>query len=172
MTEQQTEATEPAQDEAKAEGQSTEAVDNTDWKAEARKWEQRAKDNKGKASDFDRQLKERMSESEKAVAEAEQRGRTAAVQQYGNRLARTEFDALAARRNPDFKTNDVLEYVDLSRMIGEDGEPDTKALRAAVERLVPAPQGEIAPDFTGGSRQPPSPVKSFGDELRNQLRRG
>ena len=92
-----------------------------------------------------------MSEGEKAVAEAKAAGRTEAVTEFGKRLARTEFDALAGRRNPDFDTASALEYIDLSRFVGEDGEPDAKAIKAAVERLVPAPAGG-PPSFDGGAR--------------------
>src|SRR5688572_26331569 len=56
-------------------------------------------------------LKAQMSESERAIVEAEERGRTAVRTEYGRRLARERFDSLAARRNPDVKTSDVLEYV-------------------------------------------------------------
>lgn len=111
-----------------------------------------------------------MSETDKAVREAELRGRSAAAQEYGVRLARTEFDALAARRNPDFKTSDVLEYVDLSKMLDENGEPDTKALTAAVNRLVPEAQGQPgrAPDFNGGTRTPPAPGTNMNTLIRRQ----
>lgn len=99
---------------------------------------------------FRQQARDAMSESERAIAEAEERGRTAATANYGKRLARAEFDSLAGRRNPKADTAAVLEFVDLARFVGEDGEPDTKAIKAAVERLVPASNG--APDFDGGPR--------------------
>lgn len=92
-----------------------------------------------------------MSEAEKAVAEAEARGLKTGRTEGGARLARTEFDALAGRRNPDFDTASALEWVDLARFVGEDGEPDTKAIKAAVERLVPVPDGG-PPSFDGGAR--------------------
>jgi hypothetical protein len=133
------------------------------------KWKAQQKVNR----DLERKLEQtrtaNMNETEKAVHEAEQRGRSAALQDFGQRLARTEFDALAARRNPDFNTGNVLEYVDLSKMVGEDGEPDAKALRAAVERLVPEPQESVAPEFGGGTRTPPSKSTSFGDVLRTEI---
>lgn len=91
-----------------------------------------------------------MSEAEKAVAEAESRGRTAAAVEFGKRLARTEFDAAAARRNPGYDAASALEFIDLGRFVGDDGEPDVKAIRAAVDRLVPEPAG--APSFDGGAR--------------------
>lgn len=131
--------------------------DDTDWKAEARKWESRAKENSGAAKAAEKARLEAMTDSERAVAEAEARGRTAAVTEYGKRLAKTEFDALAGRRNPDIDTKQVLEFIDLSRFVDETGEPDSKAIAAAVERLVPAAT-ESTPSFDGGSRSPaPAP---------------
>lgn len=113
------------------------AEDTTDWKAEARKWEARAKENSGAAKAAEKARMDAMSESERAVEEAKQAARAEAATAYGKRLARTEFDALAGRRNPDFDTASALEYVDLGKFVGDDGEPDTKAIKAAVERLVP-----------------------------------
>lgn len=128
--------------------------EDIDWKAEARKWEQRAKENGKAKSELEQQRQASMTEAEKAVAEAEKRGRTAAATEFGKELAQTQFDALAGRRNPAFDTAQALEYVDLAKFLGEDGRPDLKAITAAVERLVPAPQ-EGPPSFDGGTRTPP-----------------
>jgi hypothetical protein len=125
--------------------------DTTDWKAESRKWEQRNKDNSAAVKALEKQQRDSMPEAEKATAEAKAAGRAEAVTEFGKRLARTEFDALAGRRNPDFDTASALEWVDLARFVGEDGEPDSKAIKAAVERLVPAPEGG-PPSFDGGPR--------------------
>ena len=133
------------------------------------KWKAQQKVNRDLERKLEQQRSASMSEAEKAVHEAEQRGRAAAAQDFGQRLARTEFDALAARRNPDFKTDGVLEYADLSKVLGEDGEPDPKALRSMVERLVPAPQSEKSPDFRGGAQEPPTTSKGFGDILRQEM---
>lgn len=105
-------------------------------------------------NELEKLRKASMTESERAVAEAEAKGRSAAASEFGAELARERFDALAGRRNPDFDTAQALEYVDLSKFIGEDGKPDPKAIAAAVERLVPAPAGGL-PSFDGGTRTPP-----------------
>ncbi len=99
-----------------------------------------------------------MGEAERKIEEAKTAGRTEAVSEFGKRLARTEFDAAAGRRNPDFDTASALEWVDLGRFVGDDGEPDAKAIKAAVERLVPeSPNGP--PSFDGGARTP-APVNT------------
>lgn len=112
-----------------------------------------------------------LSEAEKAIAEAEQRGRTATRLEYGARLARQQFDALAGRRNGSLTAKDIdeiLEFTDLSRFVGEDGEPDPKVIQAAVERLVPEAAGApgAPPSFDGGARsKTPAPV-NFNDAIR------
>jgi len=95
-----------------------------------------------------------MTEAEKAAAEAEARGRATATAEFGKRLATSRFDALASKRNPGFDTSAFLEIVDLSRFVGDDGEPDEKAIAAAVEKHVPAAEAGV-PNFDGGSRTPP-----------------
>lgn len=150
--------------EAPAEQTDEPVEDSTDWKAEARKWEQRAKENKAAATEMDKQRRASMTEAQRAVAEAEARGRTTAVSEFGKRLVRTEFDAAAARRNPDVDTAGVLEFVDLARFVGEDGEPDVKAIKAAVDRLVPAPAG--APSFDGGVRRTASGKPDMNQIIR------
>jgi hypothetical protein len=118
---------------------------------EARKWETRSKENHQAKTELEKQRQAAMTDAERAVAEAEARGRTAATTEFGKELAQTQFDALAGRRNPDFDTTKALEYVDLAKFLGEDGRPDPKAIQAAVERLVPAPT-DGPPSFDGGPR--------------------
>lgn len=113
-----------------------------------------------------------MTEAERAVAEAEARGRSTAVAEYGRKLAQREFDVLAARRNPDADTAPIFEYLDLSRFVGEDGEPDSKAIAAAVERLVPAPNGTRPPSFDGGQRIPAASGDSMTALIRRAAGRG
>lgn len=139
--------------------------DDTDWKAEAQKWESRAKSNRDAAKALEKSQQATMTEAERQVSEAKAAGRSEAVTEFGKRLARTEFDALAGRRNPDFDTALALEWVDLARLVGDDGEPNTKAIKAAVERLVPTPAGG-PPSFDGGARTPASPAKDMNDILR------
>lgn len=93
-----------------------------------------------------------MSEQEKAVAEAEQRGRSAAVATYAGKLAGAELRAAAAGRVPKEALDAFLEYADVARFVGEDGELDRKAIDAAVRKL--AANGNGRTDFDGGIRTP------------------
>jgi len=101
-----------------------------------------------------------MSESEKAVAEAEARGRTTAITEFGQRLAAAQFVAEAAKRNPDFDAASVLEDLNLAKYVTEAGEPDGDGLAAVVTRLVPerASNPRPAGDVGLGPRPPAPPL--------------
>lgn len=137
----------------------------TDWEAEAKKWESRAKANGKQVKDLTEAQRSSMTEAERAVAEAEERGRTAATSQYRDRLVTTEFAAAVARRNPEAKPDDYLELLDLSKLADEHGEPDTKAIEKAAQRLVPEPDGR-PPSFDSGARTSPPKGDSFSDQIR------
>lgn len=158
MSEQSTEAASPETVENPAEQKPLEGAEqeqktfDADYVANLRKEAAKYRtEAKAKDAELEKFRKASMTEAEKAVAEAEAKGRTAAMADFGKRLAKAELDTAAARRNPDFDTA-ALEYVDLSKFIGEDGEPDKKAIQAAVERLVPEARGS-APSFDGGARK-------------------
>ena len=137
-------------------------------RAEAAKYRTEAKQLKGEIENV---RKSSLTEAERAVVEAEQRGRMAVLSEMGKRLARTQFEAAAARRNTSYDVTSALEYVDLTRFVGEDGEPDSKAIAAAVERLVPAAGQEQTPvpSFDGGTRSGGS-IPLNGDPLLNALK--
>lgn len=132
---------------------------------EARKWESRSKENHQARTELEKQRQATLTDAERAVEEAKQSARAEATSTFGKRLAKTEFDALAGRRNPDFDTASALEYVDLGKFVGEDGEPDTKAIKAAVERLVPAPADQ-PPSYDGGTRTPPPAQQGMSGLIR------
>jgi len=131
-------------------------------RAEAAKYRTEARQ---AATELEKQRKASMTEAEKAVAEAEQRGRLAATTEFGQRLVRSDFVAAAARRNPEFDAASVLDDLNLARFVTEDGEPDAQAITAAVERLIPATNG---PRFGNADQGPrtTSTVPDFNQELR------
>ena len=92
-----------------------------------------------------------MSDQERAVAEAEQRGAQSAAVKAGARLVKAEFRAAAAGRVETDALAAYLEDVDLSKFLGEDGEPDTKAIEARIGRLGGT---QKRTDFDGGARTP------------------
>jgi hypothetical protein len=106
--------------------------------------------------EFKAQTKASMTEAERAAAEAEERGYSKARTEYGARLAETEFRAAAAARNPDPEAAvRALRHLNLAGLLDEHGEPNGKAITAAVADLIPeataaGPAGP--PSFDGGAR--------------------
>ncbi|HKN40627.1 MAG TPA: hypothetical protein VJ456_16130 [Acidimicrobiia bacterium] len=138
-------------------------------RAEAAKYRTEAKQYK---SEVEKVRQASLSEAEKAVLEAEQRGRLSVLADFGQKLARSAFVAEAARRNSDYDAAAVLDDLNLSRYIGEDGEPDSKAIAAAVARLVPepsaGPRGVGNADLGGRSAGAALPLN--GDPILNSLK--
>lgn len=94
-------------------------------------------------------------------------GRTSATMDMGRRLAGAEFRARSAGRVNDPAA--ALDLLDLSRMVGADGEPDMDAIEDAVARLVaaiPKPSTPVAPTVPNGARD-----YVDTDWLRQQLNR-
>lgn len=125
--------------------------DGTDWKAEARKWETRAKENKGALDELATLKQQNMSEQEKAVSAAEKAGRTAAAAEYGTKLAAAEFRAAVAAAGIDL--GDAADLIDTTRFVDKDGEVDTDGIKAAVKKLAklaPRGAGRSGGDLGGG----------------------
>ncbi|MET9510764.1 hypothetical protein ABZX62_20280 [Streptomyces flavidovirens] len=132
--------------------QSGASGDGTDWKAEARKWEDRAKANKTAQDELATLKAANMSEQEKAVTEAETRGRTAAAATYGQKLASAEFRAAVAAAGIDL--GEAAELIDVNRFVADDGEVNVAAIKSAVtklSKLAPARAGRSGGDLSGGS---------------------
>lgn len=103
-----------------------------------------------------------LSEAEKAVAEAEARGRASATSTFGQRIASAEFVAAAARRNAEFDATAILADLNLAKYVGEDGEPDSAEIAKAVERLIPQPISNPRP--TGNADLGVRPATTAFDE--------
>ncbi|WP_405543957.1 hypothetical protein OG478_22870 [Streptomyces phaeochromogenes] len=125
--------------------------DGTDWKAEARKWEDRAKANKTAVDELATLKAANMSEQEKAVSAAEKAGRTAALAEAIPQIAQARLEAAAARAHVDL--SEFTEFIDLTKFVGEDGQVDDKAIKAAVTKfakLAPPGAGRSGGDMGGG----------------------
>lgn len=150
MTEAASEATAAAPEAGAADQSAAEAkVDETDWQAEAKKWEKRSKENFAKAKELDEQRKAAMTDAERTAAEAEERGRTSAVAEFGKRLATSDLKAAAASAGADL--SGVFDWLDISRFVGDDGEPDGKAIEKFVSGL-PSKAAPATPSLDGGAR--------------------
>jgi hypothetical protein len=133
-----------------------------DWAAEAEKWKALARKHEGTAkanADAAKRLAEiedaNASELEKAVKAARAEGETEATKRANARLIAAEARALAAEakfRNPAL----AVKTVDLSGVtVGDDGEVDSVAIKAALEDLA-----QSDPYLVG--EEPPKPPPSFG----------
>jgi hypothetical protein len=109
-------------------------TDGTDWKAESRKHEARAKANADAAKELERLKASQMSEQEKAVAAAKAEGLSEAAKTYGAKLAAAHFEAAVARAGLDL--GEAADLIDVARFVGDDGEVDDKAIKAAVTKLA------------------------------------
>ncbi len=140
-------------------GAKPEPKEEPDWKAEARKWETRAKQNKADQDELQKLRTERMTESEKALEAARAEGRTAAeteaARKYGARLVQAEFRGLIADRVDDGKRRDALVGgLATANYLKDDGSVDLDALKKWAETVAPA--ASSTPDLGGGSRRPPT----------------
>lgn len=146
-----------------------EPAPETDWKAEARKWEKRAKENNTAVTELEQLKAAQMTEQERAVAEAESRGRTAAASDYGRQLAAARFEAAAATAG--VQLGDAADLIDVGRFVGDDGQVDTEAIQTAVTRLAaiaPKGPGRSGADLSGGhGHQPPSVDQQIAEAQAN-----
>ncbi|MFF5790246.1 hypothetical protein ACFY8P_35400 [Streptomyces sp. NPDC012693] len=138
----------------------------TDWKARAREWERRAKDNKTAADELATLKASQMSEQEKAVTAAEKAGRTAAATEYGAKLAAAEFRAAVSAAG--INLGEAADLIDTSKFVGADGEVDTDGITAAVKKLAklaPRGAGRSGADMggSGGSGDQPSIDKQIAE---------
>lgn len=104
--------------------------------AKARKWEDRAKSNAEAAKELARIQAESATDMEKAVKAAADAARTDALKVVGARLVDAEVRAAVSGRNIDVKA--LLEGLDRSRFLDDDGEPDVEAITKWVDRIAPA----------------------------------
>lgn len=136
-----------------------------DWKAEARKWEQRAKDNK-KALDEARPVLDQWKALEEASKTELQRAQEAA--QTAEERARATLQRVAAAEVKAALTGVVpdpaalLEDLNIARFVTPEGDVNAEAigtLRDKYAALAPAPTPRMAPNpAQGTSTQPPLSV--------------
>ncbi|MEU2120007.1 hypothetical protein ABZ567_31220 [Streptomyces sp. NPDC016459] len=138
----------------------------TDWKAHAREWEKRAKENAAAATELATLRAANQTEQEKAVSAAEKAGRTAAASEYGAKLAAAEFRAAVAAAG--ISLGEAADLIDTTRFVGKDGEVDTAGITAAVAKLAklaPRGPGRSGADMggSGGSGDQPSIDKQIAE---------
>lgn len=145
------------------------AAEVAKWQGLARKHEERAKANAAAAKELEQVRQASMSDLEKAVAVARTEATTEALRTVGARLVDAEVRVAAAGRNVDVDA--LLEGLDRARFVGDDGEPDRKAIAAWVDRIAPKP-AEGAPGFPdlGQGNRNGGAMALNGDPLEASLR--
>ncbi len=136
--------------------------------ANSRKWEDRAKANKTAAEELAELKKQGMTDLEKAAAEARAEGAAEARKQFGARLVDAEVRAAAAGRDKDV-IDGLLDGLDRSKFLTDEGEPDTKAIAKWVERVAPK-QATPPLDLGQGARAGTEAAPDMNDRIRQRLR--
>jgi hypothetical protein len=89
-----------------------------------------------------------LSEADRAIADAEARGRQAAAAEFGGTLAEAELRTQAALAGAEIPET-VSQYLDINRFVGSDGMPDKAAIASFVSSLSPAPKQPRFPQNVG-----------------------
>lgn len=135
-------------DTAKTGAATTDSADLGDAGKRALAEERRAR--KAAETELAKLRKASMSEQERAIAEAKTAATAEAAKSAAPRLIKAELRAAAAEAGLSKDAlGGFLEYADLSKFVGDDGEPDGKAIAAAVKRLG---GGNGRANFDGGAR--------------------
>lgn len=109
-----------------------------------------------------------MSEQEKAVAVAKTEGRAEAMQALGSKLAAAEIRAAAAGRLNDEQLVTLLDGLNLTAFVNDDGEVDQAKVVKFVDGIAPKTDTPVFPDLGQGARQP---LASGSDPLLEALKR-
>jgi hypothetical protein len=124
-------------------------------RADRKAFEKQAKANAKAAEELERYKQASLTEQERAIAkardEAAAQTRSEVASTFAQRIAKLQFKAEAAGRVKDI--DGLLEDLNLAKFVGEDGEPDAKAIKAAVDRFAKVAPAETTPPFNGGARK-------------------
>lgn len=135
------------------------------WRHKARTHEDRNKamsdydDLKRVKEQYDSLVQASQTEHEKAVSEAETRGKTAGLLVAGEQVVEALFRAHALNRVAEDSVNALLENLDRKRFINsQTGAVDTDRVRQLVDNIAPAPAAAPAPGVPNpGQQTPPAP---------------
>ena len=167
MSEQTTETTDapPAPD------TSPEPPD-VDWKAEAEKWkthsrkhEQLWKDAKPAVDELEKLNAAQMSDMEKAVQEAEERGRSDAAKAYGEKIAAAKLEAALTGVVPD--PSAVVEDLNLSKYVTDTGDVNAEAVTALREKFAAIAPANRPPNLHQGRQGSTPPGQLSRSDLKS-----
>lgn len=151
-----------------AQGPADDSADK-DWKSEAEKWKALARKHENANASSLKELEQlrtaQMTESEKAIAEAEKRGRDSALAAMRTEVAEARLRAAAAGKVADVDA--LVDFVDLGKFVTDDG-VDSSAIEAAVERFTKVLPPAQQPKFGNADLGPQGnrPRQLTKDDLR------
>lgn len=144
------------------------------WKAQSRENERRAKANAAAAKELEQLKAASMTELEKAVNEAKSATRAEVLREVGATRVDDIVRLAAAGRPADVDA--LLEGLDRNRFLDDDGQPDSKAIKAWIDRVAPPAKDEPAtatrvPTGARGSGTPKAdPAAEFAQLINGQLK--
>lgn len=141
-----------APDDDKDDEKPPETPKETDWKAEARKWQDRARANNGAAKELDELKKKGMSDFERQLEEAKQATRTETLAEVGQSRAEDAIRFSIGDRLPADDLDELLDNLNLAKFLTEDGKVDRAKVATYVARVAPANNGKPFPDLGQGPR--------------------
>lgn len=141
----------------------------TDWKAEARKWQDRAKANHGASKELEELRKRTETDQERAVRAAREEARTEALREVGVARAEDAIRFSVGDKVPEKELDELLEDLNLARFLNDDGSVDRKKVSAYVARITPAEKGRI-PDLGQGPRGNGKPGGDMNTLIRSRMR--
>lgn len=111
-----------------------------DWEEEATKWKRFSRQNEDAKKALEKRLADleavTMSDAEKAIASAKAEGRKETLSEVGVRLAKAELRVAAADAGVSIPQS-LDAYVDFSRMLDDEGNPNNEAITDFVSSLKP-----------------------------------
>ncbi len=146
---------------------------DVDWKAEADKWkthsrkhEQLWKDAKPAVDELEKLKAAQMSDMDKAVREAEERGRSDAAKTYGEKIAAAKLEAALTGVVPD--PSSVVEDLNLSRYVTDTGDVNAEAVTALRDKYAAiAPPRDDPPNLHQGRQGSTPPGQLSRSDLKS-----
>jgi hypothetical protein len=143
-------------------------------RAEARRWESRAKGNSEAAKELDRLKRESMNDQERAAAEAADKATSEVTARLGGRLVWAEMRAAAGGRLSAEQVEALASHLDVAAFLTSEGDVNEVAIVQFVDSIAPpAPAvngdlGPVFPDLGQGARGVPGQLN--GDPLLHDLK--
>lgn len=126
------------------------------WKKMARKWERRAKESSKAITETRKELDElkrrTMSDQDKEIEKAKEEARNEVRAQVGAKLVEAEIKVKAAGRLSDEAIETLIENLNTSKFLTDDGDVDTDMVAELVDGIVPAKGDDNDPGKGKGKR--------------------